>query len=70
VNLVGDGRIGSFFAERHDEAPGLLRTDPLTPRVYPHLVPGRPLTWHPFKPEEVPQAEWFAHGITSVPCCP
>ena len=67
VNLVGDGRIGSFFCERHDEQPGLLRTSPLRPLVYPHLVANTPLTWWPFDPDQVPQREWFDHGISHHP---
>jgi len=64
VNLVGEGGLGSFFCERRDEEPGLLRDTQLQPREYPHLMGNVPITWCPFNADQVPQREWFSHGIT------
>ena len=63
VSLIGGRRLGAFFAERISDGPTLLRKEPLPPRQYPHLA-DRPLCWHPFDKQHIPQAEWLIHGIT------
>lgn len=49
VNLVAEAkharRLGSFFAERADEDPGLLEASPIPPRIYPWGI-DEPLSWH------------------------
>jgi FkbM family methyltransferase len=64
VNLVGDARFGSFFAERMDIKPPILRdreANMLHER--PWLVPGTPIDWCRFRDDFVPTADRRSCGL-------